>query len=107
MEDVDHVLVLVFPSIDVEPLLVDFVGDSVPDLAAEHHCAAPHVVIHYVFESWFISIFINGIEEDLLVGGDLNSHISFDVIDKPTGMDCVVLLPLSAASDVVDDNFEK
>ena len=107
MEDIDHVFVLVLPPIDIETLLVDFVGDSIPDLAAEHHCAAPHVIVHYVFKSWFKRIFINRVEENLLVGSDLNSHVSFDIVNESTSMDCIVLLPLSTTSDIVDNNFEK
>ena len=98
---------LVLSPVDVEAFVSDLVGDSIPHFASEHHCAAPHVVVHDVLQNWLTSILFNQIKKDLFICRYLNSHITLDVVNETTDVDSVVLFPFPSPCDLVCFYLEK
>ena len=47
---------------------------------------------------------MDAVEEDFLVGCNLNSNITLDVVNETTSVDSIVMLPLSATCHIVFDN---
>ena len=70
----------VLSGIDAEVLLAGLVGDTVLDFSAKHHLVAFHEVNHDIFEFW--RTITDSIEENLLIGNDLNPNITFDEVQE-------------------------
>lgn len=98
---------LILSPVDVEAPLAHLEGNSVPDSASKHHCAAAHVVVHDVLKGWFEGILVDKVEKDFLISCDLDPHVSLDVIDGTSDINGVILLPFPSASDFVHYDLEK
>ena len=60
-----------------------------------------HKVEHRVFQMWLQSGFVNQIEEDVGIGGDLDTRVSFDVEDEAALVDGKVAHPLNLLGELV------
>lgn len=83
-----------FPSVNVERSLVGLVGDTVLDFGAKHHLVAAHEVVHDIFKRWLEGLWVDQVEVNELVSGDLDPLVSFDKVDEASDFKLVVLLPL-------------
>ena len=93
----------VFSSVDIEGLLIGLVGDSISYLRAEHQLVTSHVVVHYVLQGWHESILVYKIKVNNLIRSNLDSNVSFDVIDKPSDLNCVKQLPAFYTSHFINN----
>lgn len=84
----------VLSPINIEAALVILVSDAVLDLGPEHHLAALHVVVHHVLELRLQGLLVYFVEEDLLLGDDLDADVILDEENLPSLLDALVLLPL-------------
>lgn len=84
----------VFPSVNVERPLVGLVGNTILDFGAKHHLVAAHEVVHDVFERWLEGLWVDEVEVNELVSGNLDPLVSFDEIDETSDLKLVVLFPL-------------
>jgi hypothetical protein len=66
-----------------------------------------HVVEHDVFQGWFECIFVNKIKENFIVGGDLDSHITLDVINETSCFNPMVQFPFLLKSVFISYSFEE
>ena len=98
---------LIKPPVNVKPLLFDLVCNSIPNLGPKHECAAPHVIVHDVFQSRLKCLLMDRVEENLLVGGHLNSNVTLDVIDHAANLNGVVHFPLSSIGIFIHHNLEE
>ena len=80
--------------IHIEACLVGLVGDSVPDLSAEHHLTAAHVVVHDVLKVRHQSLWINEVEVNQLLSCQLDSNVSWHEVDEGSLLNSVVVDPL-------------
>ena len=87
----------VFPSVNVERPLVGLVGDTILDFGAEHHLVAAHEVVHDVFERGLERFWVDEVEVNELVSGDLDPLVSFDKVDESSDLKLAVLFPLLLA----------
>ena len=97
----------VFSPIDVEALLIGLVGHTVPHFGAEHHLVTGHEVEHHVLQDGHESLLVNLAEIDLVICGDLNSHVSLDIVDESSDLLNMVLCPLSYPRIFILHYFEK
>ena len=97
----------VFPSINVKWSLVWFVSDAISYSSTEHHLVAAHVIIHDIFKIWHESNLVDEIEIDEGVRCDLNSNISFDIINESPDTYCMIKFPLCTLCHFVFNSFEK
>lgn len=73
-----------FSAVDIKTLLIGFVSYTISDFGTEHHLITVHVVRHNIFQYGFEGVFVDQIEVDFVVRGNLNSDIALDIIDKTT-----------------------
>lgn len=97
----------VFPFVDLETFLVGLESDTVANIPSKHHLSAVHIVVHDIFKFWLQSLFINQVEEDLIISGDLQSLVSLDVEYHASCMNDVILLPESSTCHIIYINFEE
>ena len=97
----------VFAPVDIEAFLILLVRDAIPNLASKHHLIAAHVVVHDVLELWHKGLFVNQVEVNILIGGDLNSYVSFDEVNETTLIYCVIEGPLGFIVIVALDLLEE
>jgi hypothetical protein len=83
----------VLPLVNIEASFVVFVGDSVSDSSTEHALSALHVIVHYVLHFGLKRLFIDQIEVNVVLGGDLDSDVTFDKVNETPDVDLVVLFP--------------
>jgi len=83
-----------FPSVNVEGPLIGLVSNTILDFGTKHHLIASHEIVHDIFKRWLESLWVNQIEVDELVSGDLNPFISLDKINETSNFKLVVLFPL-------------
>jgi len=87
-------VVSISATINVETPLIGLVADTIFDFGAEHQLVASHIIGHNIIQSSFTFITVNFVEVYLLVGGDLEAHVAFDVVDQSSHVfDNVVLFP--------------
>jgi hypothetical protein len=55
---------------------------------------AVHEVVHYILELRHQCLPVNDVEVDLGIGGDLDSNVTFNVINEPAKINLVVKHPL-------------
>lgn len=79
----------VFSSVDIERPLIGFVGDPVSHFRPKHHLIASHVVIQHVLQGWHESFFVDQIKVNNIIRCNLDSDVSFDVVDKSSHLNCV------------------
>jgi hypothetical protein len=58
--------------------LICLIGDTVFDFRTEHHLIAAHEVSHHILKSGLECFWVNEIEVDLIVSGNLDSLVAFD-----------------------------
>lgn len=93
--DLDLEVVVLPAAPDGEVPLILLEGHCEPDLGAEHHLGALHEVAHDILEFGHESLLVDEDEVDLLVSGDLDSHVALDVVNLASDFrDLVVLSPL-------------
>jgi hypothetical protein len=73
-------------SVDVEALLVRLISDTIFDFRAKHHLIAPHKIKHDVFKFGLEGLWVDQVEIDEVVGGDLDSFVSFDEVNESTNL---------------------
>ena len=100
-----HLVVMkALPCVHCEANLTCFVCYAISHHFAEHHLAAIHEIVHYIFYGWHQGIFVNKDEVNLLVSHNLNPYISTDEENVASCViDDVVLFPFSTLLI----NFEK
>lgn len=98
---------LVFSSVDLETSLVGLESDTVANIPSKHHLSAVHVVVHGIFKFWLQRFFINQVEVDLIISGDLQPLVSLDVEYHTSCMNEVILLPESSACHIIHLDFEE
>ena len=91
----------ILSTVDDERSLVDLVGDSILHLGSEHHLGAVHIIEHHIIKFWFKSVLVDEIEVNLLICCDLDTDITFDVIDGASLSYGVVLDPFSLVGHIV------
>jgi len=96
---------LVLSSINIKAALIRLESYTISHFWAKHHLAAVHEVEHYVFQFGLKRFFINEIEINLIIRGNLDSNISFDVVDKTSNVNVVVLNPFLHNSFFFFKNF--
>ena len=96
-----------FSPVYIETFLVRFEGYAVFYSAAKHHLGAVHEVEHGVFQSGFQSGLVNFIKEDFGVSGDLNTSVTFDVVDETSLVNGVVTHPITITRKLVKYELEK
>ena len=89
LEGVDILL-----AVDVEAVVSLFVGDAVLVLGAVHHAVASDEVVEHMIQDGFQGIFVDLVELNLRVGGDLNLGVSSGEEDESAITDLAILLPL-------------
>jgi len=97
----------VLSSVDIERPLISFVCNSVSHFRPKHHLIASHVVIHHVFQGWHESFFVYQIKVNNFICSDLDSDVSFDVVDKSSDLDCVNKLPAFDVCHLIYCLFKK
>ena len=87
-------VVSISATINVETPLIGLVADAIFDFGAEHQLVATHIIGHNIIQGSDTLITVNFVEVYLLVGGDLEAHVAFDVVDQASHVfDDVILLP--------------
>jgi hypothetical protein len=86
----------ILPFIDVESGLACLVRDGVKLPSSKHHLAAPHEVIHRVFQTGYQSLLVDLVEVDDLVRGNLHALIALDEVDETPMLQLVVLHPVQS-----------
>jgi len=84
---------LIFPSVEVKAPFIKLKRNAVPHFTSKHHLIATHVIHHNVLQLWHQSVFINKVEVNIVIGCNLNSNVTFDVINKSSFINCVIELP--------------
>lgn len=97
----------ILSSIDRKTLLVSLVCDTVSNFGPEHHLIASHEIEHNVFKGWHERLLVDQVKIDLLIRGDLNSDVSFDVVDESSYLQHVVLYPSSLLCVLILLDFEE
>ena len=92
---------------DVDALVVCLVSYSIFHPAAKHHLGAVHEILHDVFQLWHKCLFVNYVEEDLGVCGDLDPRVTFDIIDESICVNLMVYHPFSVFCELINFNFEE
>jgi len=69
-------------SVNIEGPFIGFICDAISYFWAKHHLVAAHVVVQNVLKGRHESFFVNKIEVNNLISCNLDSNVSFDVIDK-------------------------
>lgn len=86
-------LVSALGSVDFKTALVCLEGDAVSHSLAKHHLGAIHVVLHHILQLGLARVRIDEHEIDLVICGDLYSHVPFGIIDSTSDVELIVLLP--------------
>ena len=94
-------VVLILSSVDDERFLVGLVSDTVSNLGTKHHLRAVHVVIHNILKLWHESLLVNEVEVDLVIGSDLDSDISLDIVNETSRVNFLVQLPFTSLSNLI------
>ena len=81
------------PTVNVEAFLIRLICDSIFDFGAKHHLIATHKIKHDVFKFGLKSYWVNQVEIYDVIGGDLDSFVSFDEVNESTDLQLVVLFP--------------
>lgn len=87
--DVCHLILEVvdeFSSVDVKAFLIGLVGNTIFDLRAKHHLVAAHKIKHDIFQCGLKSLWVNQVEINEVIGGDLDSFVSFDEVNESTNL---------------------
>jgi hypothetical protein len=61
--------------------LISFESDTIPHSRTEHHLRALHKVVHTVLKSWHEGLFVDEVKIHFLIGGHLDSDVTFDEVD--------------------------
>ena len=83
--------------VDVQALLLLFKGDTESNLGTKHHLCAFHIIVYCVFEDGLESLRIHQIEVDLIVGNNLESLITLDIVKLSFQGKLKVLFPVHIA----------
>jgi hypothetical protein len=94
-------------TINVETFLVCFVGYTVSDFATKHHLITSHEIKHNIFQFWHECFFVDFVEINLIIRSDLNSYITFNIVNEPSNLFLMVLDPLSLISLIILFNFKE
>ena len=88
-------------SINVKRLLIGLISDTVFYFRAKHHDGAVHEVVHLILECHFVSDHIDLVEQDFLVGNNLDSLVAFDVEYISSFVDGVIVDPFSLIGELI------
>lgn len=94
-------VVHVFPLVYIEAFLVGLVSYAISNSPTKHALGTLHVVVHYVLKVWLKSFFVNQIEVDVVLSGNLDSDITSDEEDKTSDFNGVILDPTTCFSDFI------
>ena len=100
-------VVNIFSSVYFEALLASLVSNTVFDPTSKHHLRAVHVISHHIFKDGHVSFPVDEIEENLIGRCHLNSNVAFDIVDKPTNSNVMILFPLLFSRHQIFLLFEK
>lgn len=84
----------VLSSKNIKTLLILLVRNAIANLAAKHHLVALCKIVHRILQFRHIRLLINKVKVNHLVGGDLDSNVTFDEVDETTHLDLMVEAPL-------------
>jgi hypothetical protein len=88
---------LVFGPKNIEGPLSILVSDAILHFRTNHHLDTVHEVIHHIVETWLQGLQVDDVEVHFLLGGYLDSYVTFDVEQEATDGQGVVLNPLLLA----------
>jgi hypothetical protein len=80
-------------SVHSKSFLICLVGYAVSDSRTEHHLIATHEVSHDILKRWFECFWVNEIEINFIISGNLDSFVTFDKENKTSRLNFIVLLP--------------
>ena len=101
-------VVSISATINVETPLIGLVADTIFDFGAEHQLVASHIIVHNIIQISNTFLTINPVKVNLLVSGDLEAHVAFDVEDQSSHVfDDVILLPSSLQRLFIYLDFEE
>ena len=96
-----------FPTVDIKGSLIWLVGDAVPYSFAKHGLVAAHVIVHNVFKIGHECLLIDEIKVNQLIGGNLNSDVTFNVIDEASHLQSMIEFPAFDFGHFVDHLFKE
>ena len=80
-------------SVNVKRPLISFVCYTIPNFLSKHHLIASHIIGHYIFKFRHKGILIDDVKVNIFFSSNLNSDITFDVINKSPNMNSVKTFP--------------
>jgi hypothetical protein len=100
--------VIISATTNVKTPLIGLVADAIFDFGAEHQLVASHIIVHNIIQISNTFLTINPVKVYLLVSGDLEAHVAFDVEDQSSHVfDDVILLPSSLQRLFFNLDFEE
>ena len=105
--NINFEIVLIFSCVDIKTSGVSFVSNTISDFTSEDQTATLHVVVHHVFKHWSEFFVVYEVEENFLIGCDVNSDVTFDEIKQTLMLKFVVLGPVPFFSFFVINSFEE
>lgn len=97
----------VLSSVDYKGFLIGLVSNTVSNFGAKHHLWAVHVIVHDILKGWLESFLVNKIKIDLVITSNLDSNISFNIINEASWVDLLVQFPFTSFSDLIGFNSEE
>jgi hypothetical protein len=97
----------VFSSINVKSSFISLISNTVSYLGAVHHITALHEVEHDVFKSGYKCLLVYQIEINFIISNNLDSYISFDVVNKSSCLNLIITFPVSFIGIFVKFHFEE
>ena len=98
---------LKFSTVDIKAALVGFESDAVFYFAAKHHLRAVHEIEHHVLQYWLQGFSVYHVKVDALICGNLDPDVTFDVVDEPSLVQCMVNFPVPSFQKVIICQLEK
>ena len=92
---------------NTKTFLVHFVRDAIFDPFSNHHLAAAHKIVHYVFQSGFESVQVYQIEVNVVLSRYLEPVSVLNVVNGPSDFDRMDKLPLQLLCHKVNFFQEK
>ena len=96
-----------FPTVNIKGSLIWLVGDAVPYSFAKHGLVAAHIIIHNIFKIGHKCLPIDKIKVNQLIRGNLNTDVTFDVIDEAPHFQSMIEFPTFNFGHFVDHLLEE
>jgi len=70
----------VLPGINIKTSGVSLISDTISDFTSKDQTTALHVIVHNVFKNRCKLLVVHEIEENLFIGCDIDSNVTFDEV---------------------------